>query len=72
MAVGMDVDVAAGVEMSRTFGSARRAKWPSEIWHGSVEWNVAGVLVAGFVAQRETWNDRLFPCGRVDPKTTVD
>ena len=28
MAVGMDVDVAAGVEMPRTFGSARRAKWP--------------------------------------------
>ena len=27
MAVGMDVDVAAGVEFLRTFGSARRAEW---------------------------------------------
>ena len=28
MARDMDVDVAAGVEMPRTFGSARRAEWP--------------------------------------------
>ena len=27
MAAGMDVDVAAGVEIPRTFGSARRAEW---------------------------------------------
>ena len=38
MARGMDVDVAAGVEMPRTFGSARRAEWPFG--------------VAGFFAQR--------------------
>ena len=28
MARDMDVDVAAGVEMPRSFGSARRAEWP--------------------------------------------
>ena len=28
MARDMDVDVAAGLEMLRTFGSARRAEWP--------------------------------------------
>ena len=31
-------DVAAGVEMPRTFGPARRAEWPfQKFWHGSVE-----------------------------------
>ena len=29
MAVGMDVDVAAGAELLRSFGSARRAEWCS-------------------------------------------
>ena len=29
MARDIDVDVAAGVEMPRSFDSARRAEWPS-------------------------------------------
>ena len=28
MAAGMEVDVAGGVEMPRSFGSARCAEWP--------------------------------------------
>ena len=49
----------------------------SEMWHESVElervWRC--VFVADFDAQNgvvETGNDRLFPCGRVDPKAKND
>ena len=41
-----------------------------------LSWNVSGdVFVADFDAQNgivETGNDRLFPCGRVDPKAKKD
>ena len=50
---------------------------PSEMWHESVELECVWkrVFVAVFVAHNrcvETGNDRLFPCGRVDPKSKKD
>ena len=43
MEVGMDVDVAAGVEFPRTYGSARRAEWFfGEVVRKVLSWNVAG------------------------------
>ena len=52
----MDVDVAAGVEMPRSFGSARRAEVALRSFGTEVlRWNVAG---GGFLSQGdfETWN----------------
>ena len=40
-----------------------------------LSWNVAGdvfVSLVSIVEDLKAWNDRLFPCGRVDPGTTVD
>ena len=74
MARDMDVDVAAGVEMPRSFGSARRAEWPSEMWHESVELECGGVFLSlvSNVGDRKPGMTDFFLVGELIPRPQLN